>query len=397
VRVTLGYREGKRLVKSATSPGPASAANRKRAEQLLSRLLLTQGHGGGELPTVGEWCAAYLETRTDLDENTQQRMRGHLAHIEHGIGHIRLDQLTPDQLEAFYRSLPHAKSTVVKLRQFLGSAWKRALRRWPDELRTNPVALSELPRLPESSPGQAMTPEHVARLLEAARSHRLYALVYLTLALGLRRGEALGLQWADIDLVDGWAHIRRAIVPKPGNAGKVGPTKTSGSVRDVPLNAEAKAVLLEHRRYMQAEGHAAPEDWLFPSAAGTRILPNNYNRLFESLQIRAGLFETVERLGKDGQRRKVRIGLYRLHDLRVTSETELIRATGNPKLVANFHGQRSVVTAVKFYHKLNKQDLVDAVQNRSLVSPRFTKTEARPSSQTPSSFGADSDEEPRER
>ncbi|MBF6594556.1 MAG: site-specific integrase [Thermaceae bacterium] len=380
VRVTLGYRDGKRLVKSAMSPGPDTAVNRKQAEQLLSRLVLTMGPPGDELPTVGEWCAAYLETRSDLDENTLARMQGHLVHIERGIGHIRLDKLTADHLEAFYRTLPHAKGTLVKMRQLLGSAYKRALRRWPDLLRHNPVALSELPKLVEGEPGQAMTPEHVRRLLEAAYSHRLYALIYITLALGLRRGEALGLRWGDLDLEGGWAHICRAIVPKPSDQAKVGPTKTSGSVRDVPLNLEARGVLLEHLRYMEAEGWAGPHDWVFPGANGERIQPRNYNRLFDTVQRRAKLVDS------EGET------IYRLHDLRVTSETELIRATGNPKLVANFHGQRSVVTAVKFYHKLNRQDLVNAVEGRSLVSPSFTKQESRPGFQNTSSRLAESDE-----
>jgi integrase len=40
----------------------------------------------------------------------------------------------------------------------------------------------------------------VRRLLEAVRGDRLEAIVTVALAIGLRRGEILGLQWEDIDI-----------------------------------------------------------------------------------------------------------------------------------------------------------------------------------------------------
>jgi hypothetical protein len=44
----------------------------------------------------------------------------------------------------------------------------------------------------------------------------------------------------------------------------------------------------------------------------------------------------------------------------------MIRATGNPKLTATFHGQRSVTTAVRFYNKVALADLEAAIQARRL-------------------------------
>ena len=47
--------------------------------------------------------------------------------------------------------------------------------------------------------------------LETARHHRLYALWAVALAIGLRRGEALGLRWADVDLVNGRVVVTKAL------------------------------------------------------------------------------------------------------------------------------------------------------------------------------------------
>jgi integrase len=47
--------------------------------------------------------------------------------------------------------------------------------------------------------------------LETARQDRLYALWAVALAIGLRRGEALGLRWVDVDLVNGRVVITKAL------------------------------------------------------------------------------------------------------------------------------------------------------------------------------------------
>ena len=47
--------------------------------------------------------------------------------------------------------------------------------------------------------------------LKAADEHWLAALWLILVTTGLRRGEALGLTWADIDLGRGTLHVRRTI------------------------------------------------------------------------------------------------------------------------------------------------------------------------------------------
>lgn len=375
VRVTVGYHEGKQIAKSRYVPGPDIPERRREAERVLARMLLEHGLASPDTsrpPTLAAWIEDYIESRSELRDNSISRMQGHLKHIAPVLGHLPISEITVQRLEAFYRHLvaprPRgkglAKATLIKIHQLISAALRRAVRY--GYIPANPADLVELPRLPETEAGKALPPEHQARLLEAARNHRLYALLYLTLALGLRRGEALALRWEDLETWGdgGLLRVRRAYVPNRTGRPQMGPTKTSGSDRTLPLNAEIVAVLEHHRQQMQAEGQRM--DWMFPSAAGTPVEPNNFNRLYESWQIKAGLYEVVETTDRQGRLRQKKVGLYRLHDLRVTSETEMIRATGNPKLAATFHGQRSVTTAVRFYNKVALADLEAAIQARRL-------------------------------
>ena len=64
--------------------------------------------------------------------------------------------------------------------------------------------------------------DEARKFLETARHDRLYALWAVALAIGLRRGEALGLRWVDVDLVNGRVVVTKALsrVGEPGLAGR---------------------------------------------------------------------------------------------------------------------------------------------------------------------------------
>jgi integrase len=53
--------------------------------------------------------------------------------------------------------------------------------------------------------------EQVSQFLRSAKSHRYYPLFLLLLCYGLRRGEALGLRWQDVDFDNDTIAIRQQI------------------------------------------------------------------------------------------------------------------------------------------------------------------------------------------
>ena len=65
---------------------------------------------------------------------------------------------------------------------------------------------------------QPLMPEQARTLLAVAKGHRLRGLVSVATALGLRMGEALGLQWADIDLEAGTLPVRQALERSGGDS-----------------------------------------------------------------------------------------------------------------------------------------------------------------------------------
>jgi integrase len=151
------------------------------------------------------------------------------------------------------------------------------------------------------------TAEEAARFLTEARKDRLYALWVVALSLGLRRGEALGLRWADVDLNRGRLDVAQALHYIDGKKIFLRP-KTDSSESWVPLTAEMVRLLRQRhleQRANQVEAEGNVHGLVFTTKYGTPLSPRNMNRAFERMCRRAG----VRRL--------------RLHDLRHSCATLL--------------------------------------------------------------------------
>ena len=113
------------------------------------------------------------------------------------------------------------------------------------------------------------------------------------LATGLRRGEALALQWADADLDAAVLRVRWTLSRTSAGL-EVGEPKTERSRRTVPLPRSAVDALQEHRKRSAAEQLAAGPVWertglIFITEVGTPLEPRNGLRRFEALAERAWL------------------------------------------------------------------------------------------------------------
>src|SRR5438876_8385511 len=132
-------------------------------------------------------------------------------HIIPSLGHIRLQRLTPQQVQAFYAnklneglSQKRVKSIHAVLHKALGNAVK-----W--NLVGRNVCDLVNPPIPKRHEIQPLTWEQAQRLLKAAHDHKLEALLTVAITTGMRRGELLGLHWKDIDFKTRSLYVRRSV------------------------------------------------------------------------------------------------------------------------------------------------------------------------------------------
>jgi integrase len=151
----------------------------------------------------------------------------------------------------------------------------------------NPATDADLPRV-EKEKVEPWEPEELAQFLDAAASHRLGCLFELMAFTGLRRGEALGLRWQDVELARARIVVRRQLV-QVGSRAVAGPVKTrSGEQRIVDLGDRAVGVLMAQRiaqdrdRSILGAGYR-DEGLVFAAPDGRELSPEFVTKTFTRL------------------------------------------------------------------------------------------------------------------
>ena len=181
-------------------------------------------------------------------------------------------------------------STVRRIRAVLSQCLDQGIR-WGVVSR-NVASHSRAPRETRKE-GRTLSPEQAKQFLAYLKGHRNEALYAVMLSTGLRRGEALGLMWKDLDRDSGVLQIRRQL-KREGGTLVTADTKTSRSRRSVNLPPPMLKALLWHERRQETERTALGTSWIntdfiFTSAVGTPIDPRNFYREFTKICRDAGM------------------------------------------------------------------------------------------------------------
>lgn len=253
--------------------------------------------------------------------STLATYRGYIANrLIPGLGHHRLDRLQPEHLEAFYRASQDeglSPATVLQMHRILSRALKVAHRR--GKVARNVATLVDAPSV-QREEVEPLTANEARRILLAAAGQRNAARWSVALALGLRQGEALGLQWDSIDVATRTLTVKQALQRRQGGGLVLAPPKSRAGRRTIVLPDALVTELREHRARPNEERLLAGSMWhdgnyVFATPAGKPIDPRNDHRAWQQLLTDAGVRRA------------------RLHDARYTAAT-LLLAQGVPPRVA---------------------------------------------------------------
>ncbi len=264
----------------------AGALNGLYAKLLASGRRPSSRKGAGYSPAV---VARALELRAEglSLTATAARLRSELDEAVH---------ITKDTLASLLRR--HAAAvdgagatgldprTVNYIHTILHRAFKDAVR-W-GRLPRNPCDAADPPRGGQKSDGfQTWDAASLRQFLasSAASDDRLHALWVLLATTGMRRGEALGLRWSDVDLDAGRLRVVQTIISVRGQV-TVGEPKTARGRRPVALDPSTVAVLRGHRKRMLEERLLAGEDFadeglVFHRPDGTSLRPESVSDTFK--------------------------------------------------------------------------------------------------------------------
>ncbi len=307
-RIDLGPGlDGKGVFRQRRQEYKGGFAKRRDAEQAKAEHLTLLGQGQtqsrNEL-TVGAWLEQWLAGKVNLRATTQRSYESHLRlYLLPNLGHLRLRDLSATHVERMYATIrtdstrrsgqgerATGPATIRRVHATLSSALNTAVKR--RLLAYSPaqhVELEPSARL-EVTPWQA---DELGAFLDAAASDRLAALFELMAFAGLRRGEALGLRWSDVDSAAGVLHVRQTLTDVGGQL-VFGKPKTRGSERVVDLDAGTLGSLLAHRLGQDSERAAWGEAYadsglVFTREDGRPLRPEYATRRMQAIAEQAGL------------------------------------------------------------------------------------------------------------
>lgn len=340
----------------------------KTEKELLEKIRKTQlKHAKGELLqdmkiTFGEWLQQHADAQKNLVRpNTYQKYECYLQYTQslHGTPLAKLSTYQLDQLYLAMVKEKYSKSSIMHTRSFIGAALNKAVKY--GLIQQNPNALTEIPAIKKQDNTTALTEEQAGQLLQALQPSQYYPIFYTILSLGLRHGEALGLQWGDFDWQEKTVKLTRAVILE-NNRIVVGLLKNDNAEREIPLHDGLISFLqgckLQQdavRQTRLASGKVwVDQGWVFCTREGRPLSQNNVRKAFK-------------RIIDDTNTQRSEAGLpliprCKIHDLRRTFITYLIGQGVDPKTVSDLVGHSDTRLTLDIYTRTQEHMKKKAVQ-----------------------------------
>lgn len=170
------------------------------------------------------------------------------------------------------------------------------------------------------------------------RLSRLFIGLELALRTGMRRGEVLALKWKDIDFAKDRIYVVRTVsVNEEGKYGLRDSVKTTSSRRMINMTSVLKESLLSWKKQIGQKIYGDKylnEDLVVCSDYGNFVHPNNLYRAFKSISKKLDLLSI------------------RLHDLRHTHATLLLKEEVNIKVIQERMGHKNIDILLNTYSHL---------------------------------------------
>jgi integrase len=267
------------------------------------------------------------------------------CHVAPHIGSVKLQKLSGSQVNALYAKLAEtgrkdgktglSPMTIHHVHACLHTACKDAVR-W-GHISRNPLDAADPPRKKGDGAKEmrTWTKEQLRAFLDAVKNERLSPLWHLIAMTGMRRGEAIGLRWSDVDLEGERLAVRRALIPS-GRKVIVSEPKTAKGRRVIALDPGTVEVLKAQAARQLEEQNDWDDGWVetglvFTQEDGSALDPESISRYWRQAV------------------KKSMLPAIRLHDLRHTHATLALQAGIHPKVVSERLGHATVSITLDTY------------------------------------------------
>jgi len=247
---------------------------------------------------------------------------------------LYLNEIRPIHIQRYCNDKTEriSANTVRKHIALISGILKYALKM--DLVESNVVERIELPQMTKFK-GNVFNSEQLKVIMSQIKGKPIEPVVILSAYFGLRRSEALGLKWSDIDFDNDIIYVNRSRV-KVGSGFIIDKeTKTESSNRALPLMPVVKTYLLELKLSGFGDDYRSSE-YVCRMGDGEPVKPDYVTKTFKKI-IRA--LEMPDN--------------YRFHDLRHSVASYLLKNRMSMKEVQYWMGHSDIGTSMDIYAHLD--------------------------------------------
>ncbi len=321
----------------------------KKEAQDVEREMLNQLASGGiqkATPmTVQTWIPIWLNVHKPKIEATtragyEEKIRNYIIPA---LGNYPLANLNQTIIQAWVNNLDDrglAPRTIKNAYQCLHSSLEKAA-----ELRMipfNPSKHVELPKI-EAYNASILSDPEIQTAIKTAKGTSAFLMVFLCLAVGVRRGELDALKWSHIDLDKGIIKIEDNRVSVKGGTQTKAP-KSKSSKRTITIGPNTCEVLKQAKAEYEEERKAygpgfSKDDYVLHTKGGNPYNPDSLTQKWRRFHIKHNLKDC------------------RLHDLRHSCATSMFANNIDPKTVQTRLGHSSSKITMDIYvHRTQAMD-----------------------------------------
>lgn len=287
---------------------------------------------------IPNYCISHLKGKTI--ENYKFVIN---QYIVPNLGNIKLNKLTAKDLDFLYNKLQNSLglsgTTCLNCHLVIHKSLKTAVK-W-QIISKNVADFADRPKK-STVKMIALEIDQVKILLNALKNTSIYIFALLAFTTGMRRGELLGLTWEDIDLDNGTIKITKQLQKLNGELLFTTP-KSIKSIRTITIPENIVNILKQEnlrqsdkKKFMGSEYHD-----------NNLVICEEDGKPYDPDYITHNFSRKMNIISK-----KFNIPKIRLHDMRHTHATLLLKAGANIVAVSSRLGHEKVSTTLNLYSHL---------------------------------------------
>ncbi len=332
-----------------------------------------------QVPTFGEWCEYF---KTEIlpvmpsrkgEPYSATTVQSYVPIIDNSLigllGDILLTKMTPEHVEAMLKTVGGEVQTRLNVRNLGSKIYEVAQLRGKVPHGYNPFKAVQIAKAKtkrdedgnEISHVRLLTKDDEAHMMQVASTQWCYGAILLAIKCGLRQGEVLGLEWANVDLERKVINVRQQRqriskktrdlmgIKAKGGLMKVNP-KTDAGFRTIPLPASMFD-------WLRAERETNKTPFVIPNTLGNN--PREPRRLTEYFKNVVDICKL-----KIADENGTPLAVPTFHDLRHTWCTRHANDYKTPPhVLCKLAGHSRIETTLGYYVHAEEGDLFSAQAN----------------------------------